>query len=149
MDLQPQKKLKTGQLLARGMARHLARLGFVSLEEFPPIKGLRVDLLALGRKSEIWIIECKSSREDFMSDEKWQNYLPWCDQYFWAVPTNFPVDILPEQTGVFWADGYDAELMRDAPISTLSPARRKSIIHRFARRAARRLAVLRDPAAQY
>tara|TARA_E500000075_G_scaffold31511_1_gene28005 strand:- start:53 stop:502 length:450 start_codon:yes stop_codon:yes gene_type:complete len=149
MDLQPQKKLKTGQLLARGMARHLAGLGFVSLEEFPPIKGLRVDLLALGRKSEIWIIECKSSREDFMSDEKWQNYLPWCDQYFWAVPTDFPVDILPEQTGVFWADGYDAELMRDAPISTLSPARRKSIIHRFARRAARRLAVLRDPAAQY
>lgn len=149
MDLQPQKKLTTGQLLARGMARHLAGLGFVSLEEFPPIKGLRVDLLALGRKSEIWIIECKSSREDFMSDEKWQNYLPWCDQYFWAVPTDFPVDILPEQTGVFWADGYDAELMRDAPISTLTPARRKSIIHRFARRAARRLAVLRDPAAQY
>ncbi|WRQ47315.1 MmcB family DNA repair protein [Rhodobacterales bacterium FZCC0083] len=149
MDLQPQKKLTTGQLLARGMARHLAGLGFVSLEEFPPIKGLRVDLLALGRKSEIWIIECKSSREDFMSDEKWQNYLLWCDQYFWAVPTDFPVDILPEQTGVFWADGYDAELMRDAPISTLSPARRKSIIHRFARRAARRLAVLRDPAAQY
>ena len=149
MDLQPQKKLKTGQLLARGMARHLAGLGFVSLEEFPPIKGLRVDLLALGRKSEIWIIECKSSREDFMSDEKWRNYLPWCDQYFWAVPTDFPVDILPEQTGVFWADGYDAELMRDAPISTLSPARRKSIIHRFGRRAARRLAVLRDPAAQY
>ena len=149
MDLQPQKKLKTGQLLARGMARHLAGLGFVSLEEFPPIKGLRVDLLALGRKSEIWIIECKSSREDFMSDEKWQNYLPWCDQYFWAVPTDFPVDILPEQTGVFWADGYDAELMRDAPISTLSPARRKSIIHRFAHRAARRLAVLRDPTAQY
>ena len=149
MDLQPQKKLKTGQLLARGIARHLTGLGFVSLEEFPPIKGLRVDLLALGRKSEIWIIECKSSREDFMSDEKWQKYLPWCDQYFWAVPTDFPVDILPEQTGVFWADGYDAELMRDAPISTLSPARRKSIIHRFARRAARRLAVLRDPAAQY
>ena len=149
MDLQPQKKLKTGQLLARGMARHLAGLGFVSLEEFPPIKGLRVDLLALGRKSEIWIIECKSSREDFMSDKKWHNYLPWCDQYFWAVPTDFPMDILPEQTGVFWADGYDAELMRDAPISTLSPARRKSIIHRFARRAARRLAVLRDPAAQY
>lgn len=149
MDLQPQKKLKTGQLLARGMARHLTGLGFVSLEEFPPIKGLRVDLLALGRKSEIWIIECKSSREDFMSDEKWQKYLPWCDQYFWAVPTDFPVDILPEQTGVFWADGYDAELMRDAPISTLSPARRKSIIHRFARRAARRLAVLRDPTAQY
>jgi len=149
MDLQPQKKLTTGQLLARGMARHLAGLGFVSLEEFPPIKGLRVDLLALGRKSEIWIIECKSSREDFMSDVKWQNYLPWCDQYFWAVPTDFPVDILPEQTGVFWADGYDAELMRDAPISTLSPARRKSIIHRFARRAARRLAVLRDPTAQY
>ena len=149
MDLQPQKKLTTGQLLARGMARHLAGLGFVSLEEFPPIKGLRVDLLALGRKSEIWIIECKSSREDFMSDEKWRNYLPWCDQYFWAVPTDFPVDILPEQTGVFWADGYDAELMRDAPISTLSPARRKSIIHRFARRAARRLALLRDPAAQY
>ena len=89
MDLQPAKTLKTGQLLARGVARHLTGLGFVSLEEFPPIKGLRVDLLALGTKSEIWIIECKSSREDFMSDGKWQNYLPWCDQYFWAVQQIF------------------------------------------------------------
>ena len=149
MDLKFQKKLKTGQLLARGMGRYLTGLGFVSLEEFIPKKGLRVDLLALGAKSEVWIIECKSNREDFMSDGKWQNYLPWCDQYFWAVPTDFPVDILPDHTGVFWADGYDAELMREAPISALSPMRRKSIIHQFARHAARRLSRLRDPGAQY
>lgn len=138
-------QMQPGQRLARGVARHMRSLGFASLEEFVPTRGLRVDVLALGPKGELWVIECKSSRADFQSDSKWQGYLEWCDRYFWAVDTEFPVELLPEGTGLIIADDYDAEVIRMAPEDKLPPARRKKLIQKFAMDAARRLQVLRDP----
>lgn len=138
-DLQP------GQRLARGVARHLRSLGYVSVEEFVPERGKRVDVMALGPKGELWVIECKSSRADFQSDGKWEGYLDWCDRYFWAVDAEFPVELLPEGTGLIIADAYDAEVIRMAPEDKLAPARRKKMIQKFASDAARRLQALRDP----
>ena len=138
-DLQP------GQLLARGVSRHLRSLGFAPLEEFVPERGKRVDVIALGPKGEIWVIECKSSRADFQSDQKWQGYLEWCDRYFWAVDTDFPTELLPEGTGLIFADAYDAEIVRMAPEDKLAPARRKKVIQKFAMDSARRLQRYRDP----
>jgi len=140
-------QLMPGQVLARGVARHLADLGWATVEELVPTRGLRVDVMALGRKGEIWIVECKSSRADFLSDHKWEGYVPWCDRFFWAVDADFPVDLLPEGTGLMLADGYDAEIVRMAPEARLAPARRKSVIQTFATHAARRLHALRDPGA--
>ena len=51
LDLQP------GQKLARGVARHLRGHGFVSVEEFVPARGLRVDVMGLGPKGEVWVVE--------------------------------------------------------------------------------------------
>lgn len=137
--------LQPGQLLARGVARHLPAHGFVSIEEFVPTRGLRVDVLGLGAKGEIWVIECKSSRADFTSDNKWQGYLEWCDRYFWAVDAAFPTELLPESTGLIIADQYDAEIIRMGEESKLAPARRKVLIQKFAQHAARRLQAFRDP----
>lgn len=137
--------LQPGQLLARGVCRHLASLGFVTVEEFTVTRGLRVDVIALGPKGELWVVECKSSRVDFMSDRKWQGYLEWCDRYFWAVDEAFPTDLLPEGTGLIIADAYDAEVLRMGEEAKLAPARRKKMIHMFATQAARRLQALRDP----
>ena len=137
--------LKPGQLLARGVGRLLQGHGFVSVEEFVPVTGLRVDVMGLGPKSEIWVVECKSSRVDFTSDAKWQGYLDWCDRYFWAVDEAFPTDLLPEGTGLMIADAYDGEILRMAPDQRLAPARRKVLLHKFATHAARRLQALRDP----
>lgn len=134
-----------GQLLARGVSRHFTSLGWVSVEELVPVRGLRVDVMALGPKGEIWVVECKSSRADFVSDAKWQGYLEWCDRYFFAVDEAFPVDLLPADTGLMIADGYDAEILRMGPENRLAPARRKAILHKFAVHAARRLQNLRDP----
>ena len=44
------KPLQPGQLIARGVARYLRSLGYVSLKEFVPTRGLRVDIMALGPK---------------------------------------------------------------------------------------------------
>ncbi len=139
------ENMQPGQVLARGVARHLASHGFATIEEFVPDRGLRVDVMALGPKGELWVVECKSSRADFMSDGKWQGYLDWCDRYFWAVDQEFDVDLLPEGTGLIIADGYDGEIVRMGPEDKLAGARRNKLVRKFAFHAARRLQGLRDP----
>lgn len=145
----PLDGLMPGQLLARGVARHLVSHGFACLEEFVPARGLRVDVIALGPKGEIWVVECKSSRADFTSDTKWEGYLEWCDRFFWAVDDAFPTELLPEESGLILADAYDAEILRMAPEEKLAGARRKAMVQKFATHAARRLHSLRDPEAGF
>lgn len=137
--------LKPGQLLARGVCRHLLAHDFVTVEEMVPARGLRVDVMGLGPKGEIWVVECKSSRADFSGDRKWQGYLEWADRFFWAVDAAFPNELLPLDTGLIIADAYDAEIVRMAPESKLAPARRKVMMQKFARHAALRLQAARDP----
>ncbi|WP_298913253.1 MmcB family DNA repair protein [uncultured Roseobacter sp.] len=141
-DLQ---SFQPGQLLARGAARLLNSYGFVSVEELVPSRGLRVDLMGVGPKNEIWIVECKSSRADYQSDHKWQGYLAWCDRFFWAVDEAFPTELLPEDTGLIIGDAYGAEIIRMGPEDKLAAARRKVMIQKFAITAARRLHAMRDP----
>ena len=138
-DLQP------GQILARGVTRHLQSHGFVSLQEFIPTEGLRVDVMALGPRGEFWLVECKSSRVDFQTDRKWLGYLDWCDRYFWAVDDVFPTELLPEDSGLIIADGFEAEIIRDGEVRPLAAARRKALMLRFATAAARRLQRWTDP----
>lgn len=141
--------LAPGQLLARGVCRHLRSLDFVSLQEFTPERGKRLDVMALGPRGELWVIECKSSRADFTSDGKWGGYLEWGDRYFWAVDAAFPTDLLPDGTGLIIADAYDAAIVRLGPETRLAAARRRAVIQRFARHAALRLQGLCDPGAGY
>ncbi|MBY6056648.1 MmcB family DNA repair protein [Leisingera daeponensis] len=139
------ENLQPGQKLARGVSRYLRSLGFAPLEEFVPVRGLRVDVMALGPKGELWVIECKSSRADYQSDSKWEGYLDWCDRFFWAVDLEFPTELLSDSAGLIIADPYDAEIVRMAPEAKLAPTRRKKLVQKFARDAARRLQILRDP----
>jgi len=141
----PEDRLQPGRLLARGVARHLLSLGMATVEELVPAPGLRVDVMGLGRRGEVWIVECKSGRADFAADRKWQFYLEWSDRFFWAVDQDFPTELLPPDTGLIIADGFDAEIVRMAPETPLAAARRKAMVQRFARHAAVRLQALRDP----
>jgi hypothetical protein len=134
-----------GQMLARGAARMLRDMGFAPLDEFVPARGLRVDLIAIGPKAEIWIVECKSSRAAFVSDGKWSNYLEWCDRYFWAVDAAFPTELLPASSGLILADAYDGEVLRMPAAAPVAAARRKALMHKVARTSMLRLQNLRDP----
>ena len=145
LDPNPLSSLQPGQVLARGVVRALSGYGFVSIEELVPTRGLRVDVMPLGPKGELWVIECKSSRADFTSDNKWQGYLEWCDRFFWAVDSDFPTDLLPTDSGLIIADAYGGEIIRMAPEAKLAAARRKALTHKFATHAARRLQAFRDP----
>lgn len=137
--------LAPGRILARGVCRHLLTHDFVTVEELVPARGLRVDVMALGPRDEIWVVECKSSRADFQADAKWQGYLEWCDRFFWAVDETFPTELLPPGTGLMIADGYDAEILRMPSETRLPPARRKVMMRKFARHAALRWHGARDP----
>ena len=142
MELETSKSFST---IARGVMRHFAQIGLSSLSEFSPTRGLRADIITLGMSDEIWIVECKSGQNDFKSDKKWQNYLDWCDRYFWAVDANFPIDILPINTGIIIADAYDASILREAPLNKLSPARQRKVIKSIAKSACNRLLTHIDP----
>lgn len=134
-----------GQLLARGVCRCLMDHGFACLTEMVPRPGLRVDVMALGRKGEIWIVECKSSRADFTADRKWHGYLDYADRFFWAVDAAFPREILPADSGLILADRFGAEILRTGPEARLASARRKAVTQGFARAAALRLQLRADP----
>ena len=139
-------EMQAGRRLARGVMRHLTdAYGFACLEEFRPAAGFRVDVAALGAKGELWVVECKSCRADFVGDGKWRGYLEWCDRYFWAVDADFPSELLPEGTGIILADAWGAEIVRPAPESKLAAPRRRKIVQDFARCAAGRWARASDP----
>lgn len=137
--------LQPGQMLQRGVSRHLVGHGFACVEELVPARGLRVDVMALGPKGEVWVVECKSCRADFTSDKKWQGYLEWADRFFFAVDEDFPTELLPEEQGLIIGDAYTAEIVRMPAEAKLAPARRKVMIQKFGVTAARRLQLLRDP----
>lgn len=134
-----------GVTLARGVCRMLTQRGFASLTEFTTRDGLRMDVCALGPKGEIWCIEVKSSRADYLSDRKWEGYLGWCDRFFFAVPDSFPDELLPHAHGLIRADGYGGEVLRWGAEEKLAAARRKALTLQFARNAAQRVLGLTDP----
>lgn len=136
---------QAGQRLARGTARMLRAMGHAVVAEFVPARGLRVDLISIGPKGEVWIVECKSCRADFRADRKWSGYVEWCDRYFWAVDDDFPRDLLPEDSGLILADAFAAEVVRMAPEHRLAGARRARVVRDIGRAAALRLHRLADP----
>jgi hypothetical protein len=120
-------------------------MGHAVLTEFPLKSGRRADLFSIDGKGELWIVEIKSGLPDFRADHKWQDYLEWCDRFFFAVGPDFPQAILPEDAGLFVAEGFEAVLVREPAPFTLPPARRKALTLRFAHLAARRLSRRDDP----
>jgi hypothetical protein len=96
--------------------------------------------MALGRRGEIFIVEVKSSLEDFLTDQKWHEYLPYCDAFAFAVAPEFPRETLPEEPGLIVADGFGGAVLREAPVAALAGARRKALTLAFGRLAALRAA---------
>lgn len=134
-----------GFALARGVCRGLIDLGFAPICEFVPARGLRADVFALGPKGEIWIVECKSGLADFRSDRKWPGYLDWCERFFFAVDSDFPAEILPEDQGLMRADAFGAEILSTPAPRPMAAARRKAITLKAARVGALRLRAALDP----
>lgn len=139
IDLRPSRPATT-DLVTRGAARFLGSLGYAPLAEVTLPNGRRADLMALGPKGDILIVEVKSGLEDFRIDRKWPEYGPYCDAFYFAVSPQFPDGILPEEPGLIVADSFGGAVVREAPVAPLAPARRKALTLAFARLAAMRAA---------
>jgi hypothetical protein len=135
----------TALTVARGTTRLLHQLGFSAVSELPLPSGRRADLVALNQKGDLWIVEIKSSVEDFRADQKWQDYRAHCDRLFFATTLEVPCEIFPKDTGLIVADAFGAQLVCEAPEHRLHAATRKSMMLSFARCAALRLQSLADP----
>jgi hypothetical protein len=131
--------------ICRGVSRLLKAHGLAAVCEVTLANGRRADVVGLSPHGDIWIVEIKSSIEDFRSDQKWPEYREFCDRLLFAVLPEFPSEILPADTGLIIADRYGGELLRPAPEHKLTGARRKAMTLRVARMAALRLQGVLDP----
>jgi len=141
----------TAEALVRGIGRLFARNDIWCLPEMPLRCGRRADLMGIDAKGRIVIVEIKVSRADLLGDAKWPDYLDYCDRFFWGLPPSLDRGcleteaFLPEKCGVILADGYDAEIIRPAPLRQLAASRRKVETERLARTSLRRLVTGSDP----
>ena len=124
--------------VTRGAARLLIGLGFAPLAEVALPNGRRADLMALGPKGEIVIVEVKSSLEDYRVDRKWGEYAPYCERFYFAVAPEFPRQVLAEGPGLIVADNFGGAILTESPHIPMAPARRKALTLAFARLAAMR-----------
>jgi hypothetical protein len=140
MDAVPLPRPDVTALLARGVTRMLMEHGLASILEVPLANGRRADVMALTPSGEIWIVETKSCLADYACDEKWPDYLEYCDRFYFGVTETFPRDLIPEEAGLIVADGFGGAILRESPVRPLVAARRKAVTLLFARLAAQRLA---------
>jgi hypothetical protein len=131
--------------VTRGVCRWLDDQGFAAVTEFKLGNRRRADVVGLSARGTILMMEVKSTIEDFRADDKWLEYLPYCDAFAFAVPNHFPWQILPEQCGVIIADHHSALVVRISPHHPVHGARRKAITLRFALTAGERLRNIIDP----
>ena len=143
------RQSETALAVARGTARLLHSLGYCVVSELALPSGRRADLVGLGGDGEIWIIEIKSSVEDFRADQKWMDYRLHCDRLFFATTLEVPCEIFPPDTGLIVADGFGGSIVCAAPEHRLPAATRKSMLLRFGHVAASRLQSLIDPHGPY
>ena len=85
MSAPPDPSSVGATLLARGACRALEEWGYACLREFPLANARRADILALGTKGELVIVEIKSSIADFRADTKWLHYRDFADRLYFAV----------------------------------------------------------------
>lgn len=143
------RQLSTALAISRGTQRLLVTLGLSCVAELPLASGRRADLVALGGSGDIWIVEIKSSIEDFRADRKWSDYRMHCDRLFFATAAHVPLEIFPADAGLIVGDRYGAELIRGAPEHRLHASTRRSVTLAFACAAARRLQAFCDPLGPY
>lgn len=128
--------------LTRGVSRLFRDLGLAPMAEFRLPNGRRADMAGLCPKGRLIIAEIKSCEADFTADGKWEDYLDFCDEFYFAVNADFPRELLPADEGLIIADGFGGAIIRPSVERAMAAARRKAITLRFARQAAARTAFI-------
>ena len=126
--------------VARGVSRLLIQEGYSPILEFTLANGRRLDVAALGSDGTMLGVEIKVALNDLKGDQKWPEYLDFCELFYFAIPTDFPDEHVPTGTGLIVADRYGGAIVRPSPRTVLHASRRKAVTLNFAKVAAERLA---------
>lgn len=132
------------EFVTKGACRLLVDMGYAPLPEVSLTNGRRVDIVGLSKKGGLIVVEVKSGLADFRSDQKWQEYLPYCEEFYFAVDDKFPISVLeeaeslPEETGIIIADQYGGEVVRPAATRKVNVQRAKTLVQKMARTGALR-----------
>jgi hypothetical protein len=126
-------------MVRKGIQLLLHEMRHATLPELSLANGRRADLVSVTPKGEIWIVEIKTSIEDFRVDRKWPDYRLFSDRLLFATHKDVPLDIFPDECGLMLSDAYGAHVLREAPEHRLTPAARKAMMLNFSRVAAQRL----------
>jgi hypothetical protein len=139
------RQSETAAAIQRGVGRLLRAHNYALLTEFTLASGRRADVIGLAPDGTLWIIEIKSSLEDFKTDNKWPEYREYCDRFSFAIPQSMQAEIMPDDAGLIVADQWGAEILRDASIHPLHASRRRAVLIAFGQAGAQRLHGLWDP----
>lgn len=131
--------------VTRGICRCFENMGYAPLVEFRLPNKRRVDIIGLGPSGDFIIVEVKVSVADYKGDQKWPDYLAYCDRFYFGVPPDFPNEILTPNFGLITADKFGGVICREAPTNQMTTKRRKYQQIKFALTAAHRLQRLIDP----
>jgi hypothetical protein len=126
--------------VARGVSRLLRLEGYSPILEFTLANGRRLDVAALGPDGTMLGVEIKVSVADLKGDQKWPEYLEFCELFYFAIPPDFPDRHVPDGTGLIVADRYGGAIVRPSSRTALHASRRKAVTLSFAKVAAERLA---------
>jgi hypothetical protein len=133
--------MTTAAEVARGVSRLLIQEGYSPILEFTLANGRRLDVAALGGDGTVVGVEIKVAIPDLKGDMKWPEYLEFCELFYFAIPPEFPDELVPPKTGLIIADRYGGAIVRPSPIAQIHASRRKAVTLRFAKVAAERLAM--------
>lgn len=131
--------------ITRGACRLLVELGYAPLPEVLLTNKRRVDIVGLNKKGHLIIVEVKSCLSDFRSDQKWPEYLSYCDEFYFAVDKDFPRSVLEGEqgllsgAGIIIADQFGGEIVREACVHKVNAKRAKTLVQKMARTGALRL----------
>ncbi len=140
------RQSKTALKVQRGVMRMLRKEhDFCCFAEVSLANSRRCDIVAIGPRAQLWIVEIKSSIEDFRVDNKWHQYKDYCDQFYFAKPAELSAEIFPQNEGLIVADNHGARILRPSPEDILPAARRKAMMIKLARLGADRVHNLMDP----
>jgi hypothetical protein len=100
---------------------------------------LRADVVAVNMRSEISIVEIKSSVADYRSDKKMLGYLKFCDKFYLGLAQEVYDKIchlVPQGVGIFIIDGSTTWIKKRATSHSVDPETRLNLVTRMAFRSA-------------
>lgn len=129
-DLMSERELLRHKEMQSIATKWLYSKGFIAASEITLPNQKRADVIAFNNEKVI-IIEVKSSYQDYIQDQKWTEYLPYCDEFYFFLDFHV-ADIAEKKAGFLALKGRSLTIEIENTLShhCLNPEEIKWIIGR-------------------